>query len=86
MTPPRSVDIAAVFSELREHPAPATRLHPRSAAPGFEDSSIGGPLLWPAVVCDTYSPEPCVLHPEQVIEFDDYGLPEELRARIAFMR
>lgn len=47
-TPPRRVDIAAVFPELREHALIATRLHPRPGAPGFGDSSVGGPLLWPA--------------------------------------
>jgi hypothetical protein len=47
-TPPRPVDIAALFPELREHARPATRLHPRPGAPAVTDSSVGGPLLWPA--------------------------------------
>ena len=47
-TPPRPVDIAAIFPELREHTGSATRLHPRAGAPTVSDSSIGGPLLWPA--------------------------------------
>ncbi|GIJ44167.1 hypothetical protein Val02_10530 [Virgisporangium aliadipatigenens] len=47
-TPPRPFDITAVFPELREHSATATRLHPRPGAPTAADSSIGGPLRWPA--------------------------------------
>jgi hypothetical protein len=47
-TPPRPVDIAALFPELREHSGAATRLHPRPGAPTAADSSIGGPLRWPA--------------------------------------
>lgn len=47
-TPPRPVDIAAVFPELAAHRRTATRLHPRPGAPGPGDSSVGGPLLWPA--------------------------------------
>ena len=47
-TPPRPVDIAAVLPELREHALPATRLHPRPGTPHVTDSSVGGPLLWPA--------------------------------------
>ncbi|GIF63271.1 hypothetical protein Ais01nite_13060 [Asanoa ishikariensis] len=47
-TPPRPVDIAELFPELREHSAMATRLHPRPGAPTAADSSVGGPLLWPA--------------------------------------
>ncbi|BCY10079.1 hypothetical protein [Actinoplanes sp. L3-i22] len=47
-TPRRPLDIAALFPELREHAATATRLHPRPGVPTTADSSIGGPLLWPA--------------------------------------
>lgn len=47
-TPPRPFDIADVFPELREHRTTATRLHPRTGEPTAADSSIGGPLLWPA--------------------------------------
>lgn len=47
-TPPRPVDIAEHFPELREHSATATRLHPRPGKPATADSSVGGPLLWPA--------------------------------------
>ncbi|MFC5927942.1 hypothetical protein [Micromonospora vulcania] len=55
-TPPRPLDITALFPELREHSLTATRLHPRPGAPTVTDSSVGGPLLWPAdevwPVCD----------------------------------
>ncbi|MGI5455448.1 hypothetical protein ACQEWB_20175 [Streptomyces sp. CA-249302] len=47
-TPSRPVDIEAVFPELRLHVAKATRLHPRPGSPAPTDSSVGGPLLWPA--------------------------------------
>ena len=47
-TPPRPFDVAAVFPELREHSATVTRLHPRPGSPSVADSSVGGPLLWPA--------------------------------------
>ncbi|PZW00521.1 hypothetical protein SAMN05443287_1246 [Micromonospora phaseoli] len=47
-TPPRTVDITELFTELREHSATATRLHPRPGTPTGADSSVGGPLLWPA--------------------------------------
>lgn len=47
-TPPRPVDIAAVFPALVPLARTATRLHPRPGAPSAQDSSIGGPLLWPA--------------------------------------
>jgi hypothetical protein len=47
-TPPRPVDITERFPELREHSATATRLHPRPGKPTTADSSVGGPLLWPA--------------------------------------
>ncbi|WP_280429509.1 hypothetical protein [Nocardia brasiliensis] len=41
-TPPRPVDVEAVFPEHRRE---AVRLHPRSGRPGSRDSSLGGPLL-----------------------------------------
>lgn len=47
-TPPRQVDIIGLFPELAEHAATATRLHPRPGTPTTADSSVGGPLLWPA--------------------------------------
>lgn len=47
-TPPRPADIAAVFPRLAPLARTATRLHPRPGAPSVRDSSVGGPLLWPA--------------------------------------
>ncbi|WP_126637904.1 hypothetical protein [Embleya hyalina] len=47
-TPPRPVDIAALFPELARLARTTTRLHPRPGSPTWHDSSIGGPLLWPA--------------------------------------
>ncbi|GGJ16359.1 hypothetical protein [Streptomyces brasiliensis] len=47
-TPPRPWDVAAELAELAAYARTATRLHPRPGAPGVHDSSVGGPLLWPA--------------------------------------
>ncbi|MFG2978615.1 hypothetical protein ACGFYY_37235 [Streptomyces sp. NPDC048331] len=47
-TSPRPVDVTAVFPQLAPLARPAIRLHPRPGAPTPRDSSVGGPLLWPA--------------------------------------
>ncbi|WP_145911159.1 hypothetical protein [Kitasatospora viridis] len=47
-TPPRPVDITAHFPELAPLARTAVRLHPRAGNPTAAQSSIGGPLLWPA--------------------------------------
>jgi hypothetical protein len=47
-TPPPPLDITAVFPELGRLARRTVRLHPRAGAPGPGDSSLGGPLLWPA--------------------------------------
>ncbi|MER5756547.1 hypothetical protein [Streptomyces sp. NPDC002088] len=47
-TPPRPADVTAVFPSLARLARTATRLHPRPGSPSRHDSSIGGPLLWPA--------------------------------------
>ncbi|WP_327413032.1 hypothetical protein [Streptomyces sp. NBC_01233] len=47
-TPPRPLDVASVFPELADMARTATRLHPRPGSPTVYDSSVGGPLLWPA--------------------------------------
>ncbi|QLE74709.1 hypothetical protein FGW37_26765 [Streptomyces rectiverticillatus] len=47
-TPPRPADVATVFPQLAPLARPATRLHPRPGSPSPHDSSVGGPLLWPA--------------------------------------
>ncbi|MEV0041595.1 hypothetical protein AB0H70_37525, partial [Streptomyces sp. NPDC050804] len=47
-TPPRPFDVTALFPQLAPLARTATRLHPRPGAPSPHDSSVGGPLLWPA--------------------------------------
>jgi hypothetical protein len=47
-TPPRPLDVEALFPELAPLRRTAVRLHPRAGDPGRRDSSVGGPLLWPA--------------------------------------
>lgn len=47
-TPPPPSDITAIFSELRGYERTATMLHPHPGQPGVRESSVGGPLLWPA--------------------------------------
>ncbi|WP_405792015.1 hypothetical protein [Streptomyces sp. NBC_01506] len=46
-TPPRPLDVEALFPELAAHRGTTTRLHPRPGSPSVSDSSVGGPLLWP---------------------------------------
>jgi hypothetical protein len=40
--------VLEAFPELAFVARRATRLHPRPGTPGVRDSSVGGPLLWPA--------------------------------------
>lgn len=47
-TPPRPFEVTAVFPELAPLARPAIRLHPRPGSPSAGESSVGGPLLWPA--------------------------------------
>jgi hypothetical protein len=47
-TPPRPFDLAAVFPEMAALARTAYRLHPCPGEPTVQDSSVGGPLLWPA--------------------------------------
>ncbi|WP_374213271.1 hypothetical protein [Streptomyces sp. G1] len=46
--PPRPYDAVELFPQLAPLARTATRLHPRPGSPTPHDSSIGGPLLWPA--------------------------------------
>ncbi|MFD7730300.1 hypothetical protein ACFV6F_07945 [Kitasatospora phosalacinea] len=48
VTPPRPVDVVALFPELAAHARTTVRLHPVPADPGPHDSSVGGPPAWPA--------------------------------------
>lgn len=45
---PIPFDVESVFSELAGTARAVTLLYPRAGQPGPGDSSIGGPLLWPA--------------------------------------
>ncbi|GGP87581.1 hypothetical protein [Streptomyces melanogenes] len=47
-TPARPLDVAALFPRLAPLARTATRLHPHPGSPSPHDSSVGGPLLWPA--------------------------------------
>ncbi|MGI5487897.1 DUF1963 domain-containing protein [Microtetraspora malaysiensis] len=47
-TPPAPVNVAALFPELANQGKTTVRLHPRRGTPAVTDSSMGGPLLWPA--------------------------------------
>nr|WSZ97431.1 hypothetical protein OH820_18795 [Streptomyces sp. NBC_00857] len=47
-TPERPVDIEAMFPELTGYRRTSTRLHPRSGSAMPGESSVAGPLLWPA--------------------------------------
>ncbi|BBH67743.1 hypothetical protein ACTI_44280 [Actinoplanes sp. OR16] len=80
-TPPRPLDITALFPELREHSTTATRLHPRPGAPTVADSSVGGPLLWPAddLDLDDLIEEPIPLIPVAQLyrrDIPDYAGPD----------
>ncbi|MFD5436266.1 hypothetical protein ACFWJ4_29485 [Kitasatospora sp. NPDC127067] len=61
VTPPRRLDIAVAFPELVPLARQTVRLHPRPGEPTVRDSSVGGPLLWPAgepwPVCADAHPE-----------------------------
>ncbi|MFI0986375.1 hypothetical protein [Streptomyces exfoliatus] len=60
-TPPRPVDVEAVFPVLSAHRRTATRLHPRQGVATAGESSLAGPLLWPA---DEPWPVCCAVHPK----------------------
>ncbi|WP_328946138.1 hypothetical protein OG259_36515 [Streptomyces sp. NBC_00250] len=47
-TPSRPVDIEALFPGLAAYRRTATRLHPRQGTAKPGESSVAGPLLWPA--------------------------------------
>ncbi|KOV69657.1 hypothetical protein ADL00_10675 [Streptomyces sp. AS58] len=57
-TPPRPFDVTALFPRLAQLARTATRLHPRPGSPTVHDSSVGGPLLWPADEPWPYCEEP----------------------------
>ena len=47
-TPPRPVTVEDLFPELVPLRRETVRLHPRPGRPTCRESSVGGPLLWPA--------------------------------------
>ncbi|SEL21389.1 hypothetical protein [Streptacidiphilus jiangxiensis] len=47
-TPVARAALLGRFPELTRYGRTATRLHPRPGAPTAQDSSVGGPLLWPS--------------------------------------
>ncbi|MFG2331223.1 hypothetical protein ACGFMM_16540 [Streptomyces sp. NPDC048604] len=67
-TPYRPLDITVPFPELSAYARTGTRLHPRPGAPAA-DSSVGGPLLWPAdeawPVCEQHGPGTRGIAPER---------------------
>ncbi|WP_404815767.1 hypothetical protein [Streptomyces thermolineatus] len=89
MTPERSSLVAELvdsFPELREHFRTALLLEPQPGEPGPHDSSVGGPLLWPAdeewPVC---SEEHRVDHRED-LSAEDRSALERVRQRRAERR
>lgn len=61
-TPPRPCDITVVFPQLAPLARTTTRLHHRAGSPSPYESSVGGPLLWPAeqpwLYCDKWHEGP----------------------------
>ncbi|GAA4260136.1 hypothetical protein [Dactylosporangium darangshiense] len=47
-TPPPPFDVAAALPPVAPYARTTVRLHPRPGAPTAAQSSMGGPLLWPA--------------------------------------
>ncbi|MFF5157560.1 hypothetical protein ACFY3N_15090 [Streptomyces sp. NPDC000348] len=83
-TPPRPVDVTALFPRLAPLARTATRLHPRPGAPTVHDSSVGGPLLWPAGEPWPYCDEPHDRHATRVVHSpDDIRLLRRVRAAAA---
>ncbi|OKI75015.1 hypothetical protein [Streptomyces sp. CB02414] len=70
-TPPRPFDIAALFPQLAPLVRTGTRLHPRPGSPTVHDSSVGGPLLWPAGEPWPHCDEPHDRHASQTVHSPD---------------
>lgn len=64
-TPSAPFDVAAVFPELAGQHRTTVRLHPRRGRPAITDSSVGGPLLWPADEPWPICPEPQTHDPSE---------------------
>lgn len=86
-TPPRPLDITAVVPQLAPLARTATRLHPRPGSPTVHDSSVGGPLLWPADEPWPHCEEPHDRHTSsKVLSPDDVRLLRRNHAAIAARR
>ncbi|MFI6921948.1 DUF1963 domain-containing protein [Nonomuraea spiralis] len=64
-TPSAPFDVAAVFPELAGQRRTTVRLHPRPGKPAITDSSMGGPLLWPADEAWPACPDPLSHDPSE---------------------
>ncbi|PPS70841.1 hypothetical protein [Streptomyces sp. MH60] len=73
-TPPRPFDVTALFPQLAPLARTATRLHPRAGSPTPHDSSVGGPLLWPAD-----EPWPYCAGPHEWDQVNDPSSPRDVR-------
>lgn len=83
-TPPRPVDVTALFPQLAPLARTATRLHPRPGSPTVHDSSVGGPLLWPADEPWPYCDEPHDRRVTRVVHSpDDIRLHRRIRTASA---
>ncbi|WP_406309441.1 hypothetical protein [Streptomyces sp. NBC_00623] len=83
-TPPRPFDVTTLFPQLAPLARTATRLHPRPGAPSVHDSSVGGPLLWPADEPWPYCDEPHDRHASLwILSPDDVRLLRRDRAAAA---
>lgn len=82
-TPPRPVDVTAVFPQLAPLARTATRLHPRAGSPSPRDSSVGGSLLWPATEPWPYCDGPHVPDGFPVTSPGDVRLARRIREAAA---
>ncbi|MGW1198039.1 hypothetical protein ACWD4B_19700 [Streptomyces sp. NPDC002536] len=82
-TPPRPVDVTAVFPQLAPLARTATRLHPHPGSPSPHDSSVGGPLLWPADEPWPYCDGPHVPDGNPATSPQDVRLQRRIRAAAA---
>ncbi|MEU7153522.1 hypothetical protein AB0B15_36730 [Streptomyces sp. NPDC045456] len=87
-TPPRPLDVAALFPQLAPLARTATRLHPRPGSPSAHDSSVGGPLLWPADEPWPYCAGPHVRSSlaQGVLAPEDVRVLRRIRAAVASRR
>ncbi|MBW5251934.1 hypothetical protein JGS39_23525 [Streptomyces sp. P01-B04] len=83
-TPPRPLDVTALFPRLAPLARTATRLHPRPGSPTMHDSSVGGPLLWPADEPWPHCPGPHVWDGRNpALSPDDVRWERHIRAELA---